>query len=168
MPVLAAKIGPFAPAIFGTALPTMPVRPTDTSGSAVAGPIRRGAVAVITQGDRLLVIRRSQRVSAPGAYCFPGGGIESGEDEQQAVIRELREELCADVRPYRRMWECVTPWGVHLAWWRCELLAETLVACEAEVASFHWFSPVELAELPGLLESNHGFLRELAQGRISL
>ena len=148
----------------------MPLRPSDTSGSAAAaaGSIRRGAVAVVTRADQLLVIRRSQQVSAPGAYCFPGGGIEAGEDEQQAVVRELREELCADVRPYRRMWECVTPWGVHLAWWRCDLLAETLVACEAEVASFHWLSPGELAELPGLLESNHWFLRELAEGRITL
>jgi 8-oxo-dGTP pyrophosphatase MutT (NUDIX family) len=129
---------------------------------------RRGVVAVVTRGAELLVIRRSQLVAAPGAFCFPGGGIEAGEDERQAVVRELREELAAEVRPYRRMWECTTAWQVHLAWWRCELLHEAIVPCEAEVASVHWLTPGDLACLPGLLESNQRFLQALAEGRISL
>jgi 8-oxo-dGTP pyrophosphatase MutT (NUDIX family) len=132
------------------------------------GPRRRGVVAVLARDGELLVIRRSQTVTAPGAFCFPGGGLEVGEDEQQAVVRELREELAAAVRPYRRMWECTTAWQVHLAWWRCELLDEALVPCEAEVASVHWLTPAELVRLPNLLESNQRFLQALAEGRISL
>lgn len=133
-----------------------------------AAPRKRGVVAVIERGGELLVIRRSQLVAAPGALCFPGGGIEAGETEEQAVVRELQEELAASVRPARRLWECTTAWQVHLAWWRCELLADTLIPYETEVASIHWHTPGDLARLPGLLESNQRFLLALASGEISL
>ena len=35
---------------------------------------KRGVVGVIFRGDRLLVIRRSMTVAAPGLLCLPGGG----------------------------------------------------------------------------------------------
>jgi 8-oxo-dGTP pyrophosphatase MutT (NUDIX family) len=129
---------------------------------------RRGVVAVVCRGRRLLVIRRAQTVAAPGAYCFPGGSIEPGEDERTAVVRELQEELGAQARPLRRVWECITAWEVHLAWWQCALLSEALVPCVAEVAEVHWLEPQELAALPGLLDSNQRFLQGLARGEIAL
>ena len=82
---------------------------------------RRGAVAVIVREGRLLVIRRSGSVVAPWKFCFPGGGIEGQESEEEALVRELREELGCEVTPCRRLWQNVTPWGVHLAWWLAEL-----------------------------------------------
>ena len=78
---------------------------------------RRGVVAVIVDQGRLLVIRRSRHVVAPGAYCFPGGAIESGESETAALIREIQEELGVCVRPLRPLWQSITPWNVHLTWW---------------------------------------------------
>ena len=42
------------------------------------------AVAVILDGDKFLIIKRSANVRAPGQYCFPGGGIEAGESNEQA------------------------------------------------------------------------------------
>lgn len=130
---------------------------------------RRGAVAVIQHDDRLLVIRRSQQVVAPGAYCFPGGAIEQGESEQAALVRELREELNVDVLPVRRVWQSVTPWQVELAWWLARLApGGTPRAAPAEVESFHWHTLEEMAALPELLESNRQFLAALARGEISL
>lgn len=129
---------------------------------------RRGAVAVISRGQQLLVIRRSLHVSAPGAYCFPGGGIEPGETEQQALIRELREELDVEVAPVERLWHCVTRWSVALAWWRAELVQGTPRPNPAEVASCHWLTPDQMRELPGLLSSNSEFLDAVARGEIRL
>jgi 8-oxo-dGTP diphosphatase len=123
---------------------------------------RRGAVAVITRGERLLVIRRAACVAAPGMYCFPGGGIEGDETEEQAVIRELREELAVAIRPVRRLWRCVTPWGVDLAWWLAELDDQAeFIPNPAEVAGIYWFTLADLDLLDGLLESNREFLRVL-------
>lgn len=140
-----------------------------TSVSSSESIVRRGAVAVICRDGRFLVIRRSQSVRAPGRYCFPGGGIEPGESEEQAMVREFREELGAHVRPVARLWECITPWGVWLAWWQAEFLpGESPLANPAEVESIHWHTAAELASLEGLLESNLAFLSALASGHIAL
>jgi 8-oxo-dGTP diphosphatase len=139
--------------------------PTD-----LVSPIRkRGVVAVIVRDETLLVIRRSQAVRAPGAYCFPGGAIEAGESEPDAVVRELGEELALAARPIRRLWECVTPWQVHLAWWLAEIDPVAVpVPHLAEVESFAWLAPADIRKLPNLLASNHHFLDALAAGMFTL
>lgn len=130
---------------------------------------REGAVAVIVRDGRMLVIRRSRSVVAPGAYCFPGGGIEPGESEEDALRRELREELNVSVQPIRPVWRSVTPWQVQLVWWLAELddHAEP-VPSPAEVESIHWCTAEEMAGLPELLESNRHFLEALAAGEVGL
>lgn len=131
--------------------------------------VRRGAVAVIRDGEKVLIIRRSQFVVAPGAYCFPGGGIEPGETEIEALIRELREELGVEAVPQRRLWWSVTPWQLELSWWLVELAPPvTLVPAPAEVESVHWQTLEEIAALPELLESNRQFVAALARGEFSL
>ncbi len=130
---------------------------------------RRGAVAVVVREKRLLVIRRSAHVVAPGALCFPGGAIEPGETEVQALVREFREELDAAIQPIARVWQSVTPWQVELAWWHGRLEPEgELTPNPAEVESIHWLTPREMLAQSQLLESNRQFLAELAAGRIEL
>jgi len=129
----------------------------------------RGSVAVIVRDGHLLVIRRSQQVIAPGAYCFPGGGIQADESEQEALVRELREELAVAVRPRRRLWRSISPRRVELAWWLADLDPEAQpVPNPAEVESVHWFTPKELARLPDLLGTNRRFLEALESGAIDL
>jgi len=134
-----------------------------------ASPGQRGAVAICLRDGKMLVIRRSRTVRAPLTYCFPGGAIEAGETEEQALVRELREEVAVRVDPLRRLWRCTTPWNVELAWWLAELDADAApVANPAEVESIHWLTPDEMARLPDVLQSNREFLRLIAAGEISL
>ena len=143
--------------------------PGTPSGSSEPAIVRRGAVAVIERQGRLLVIRRAEGIAAPGAFCFPGGGIERGESEEAAVVRELQEELAVKIDPLRRLWRSVTPWGVELFWWLAELHpAAEPVANPAEVAGVYWHTPAEMAALAGLLESNRQFLAAMASGEIAL
>jgi 8-oxo-dGTP diphosphatase len=124
-------------------------------------PGRRGVVGVARRDGRLLVIRRSQSVVAPGIYCFPGGGIEPGESEEEALVREFREEVGAAITPVRRVWQCTTAWKVDLAWWLVALPPETVLRPNpAEVESIHWLTPEEMTRLPDLLESNREFLAQ--------
>jgi 8-oxo-dGTP diphosphatase len=132
-------------------------------------PDRHGVVAVVVRDGRLLVIRRSKAVVAPGAFCFPGGAIEQDESVPEALIREIREELGVEIRPCRQLWESVTPWNVHLCWWLAELAPEALPrANPAEVQSIHWYTPEEMRRLPDLLESNLHFLDALSRGQFVL
>lgn len=132
-------------------------------------PGRRGAVAVVLRDGRMLVIRRAATVVAPLVYCFPGGGIEDGESEEEALVREFREEVGVALRPVRRLWQCVTAWKVELAWWLGEVEPDAVpVANPREVDSIHWCTPREMAELPDLLQSNRQFLELLERGEIKL
>ncbi|MHB8969985.1 MAG: NUDIX domain-containing protein [Pirellulaceae bacterium] len=132
-------------------------------------PLRRGVVAVIPRHDQLLVIQRAAHVVAPGTYCFPGGGLEPGESAEDALRRELREELDVDVVPQRPVWHCVTPWRVDLSWWLADLdPAASLRPNPAEIASVQWLTIEEIHQLPTLLTSNHRFLQAFQRGEFTL
>ena len=53
--------------------------------------------AVIEHDDRFLVTRRQAGVHLEGLWEFPGGKIDSHETHAEALRREIREELDADV-----------------------------------------------------------------------
>jgi len=128
-----------------------------------------GVVAVIGRGGKLLLIRRSNNVAAPGKYCFPGGAIEAGETQEMALVRELQEELGVEVEPVRPLWESLTPWGVHLVWWKARLTPEAAIKPNPrEVAEVLWMKPGDAFAASDLLESNRQFMEKVLSGEISL
>lgn len=58
----------------------------------MANPLRVVA-AVIRHDDRVLACRRNRDRDAGGKWEFPGGKVEAGETDQEALARELEEEL---------------------------------------------------------------------------
>jgi 8-oxo-dGTP diphosphatase len=55
------------------------------------------AAALVDRDGRLLVQQRPEGLSMAGLWEFPGGKIEPGETPEQALVRELAEELAIDV-----------------------------------------------------------------------
>ena len=56
------------------------------------------AVALIDSVGRILLGRRPSDKLMPGLWEFPGGKINLGETPEEALIRELREELAIDTK----------------------------------------------------------------------
>lgn len=52
--------------------------------------------AVIRDGDRIFVTQRGYG-DFKGGWEFPGGKIEEGESSQEALVREIREELETEI-----------------------------------------------------------------------
>ncbi|MGP3754759.1 (deoxy)nucleoside triphosphate pyrophosphohydrolase [Streptomyces sp. IBSNAI001] len=57
----------------------------------------------VCDGGRLLAARRSAPPELAGRWELPGGKVEPGESGEQALVRELREELGVEAEPLERI-----------------------------------------------------------------
>jgi 8-oxo-dGTP diphosphatase len=64
------------------------------------------ACALVDPDGRVLIARRPEGKAHAGLWEFPGGKVEPGERPEQALVRELREEL--GVEPCER---CLQPFA---------------------------------------------------------
>jgi 8-oxo-dGTP diphosphatase len=56
------------------------------------------AAAVLVRDGRVLLTQRKAGTHLGGAWEFPGGKVEPGEDPRDALCRELREEIGVEAR----------------------------------------------------------------------
>jgi len=132
---------------------------------------REGVVAVIERDGRWLMIRRADGIKAGGWWCFPGGGIEPGEDPGAALAREIREEVGLDIEVGAEVWRWQRPDGSLKLSWRLARLTncDQPVHCDpAEVAEARWVTPAAIRELRPILDNNLEFCEAYLSGRIAL
>ena len=61
------------------------------------------AICVFGHGDQLLVIEQVERDTGQTAWKMPGGNVELGETTYECAVREVREELGAEIRDVDRL-----------------------------------------------------------------
>ncbi len=76
-------------------MPTIGANPISISGGLPV--VLVSAVALIDGNGRVLLAKRPKGKPMAGLWEFPGGKIRNGETPEQALIRELAEELAIDV-----------------------------------------------------------------------
>lgn len=108
--------------------------------------VPRVSMAIITEGDRVLMVRRRQQ-EGKLLWAFPGGGIEAGESAEQAAVREVAEEVALEVKSVRILGARVHPQtGADMTYVACEPVAgEARVEDAEELAEVAWIS---LEEIP--------------------
>ncbi|MET4167934.1 alpha-1,2-mannosyltransferase [Gordonia terrae] len=100
------------------------------------------AAAIIVDG-RLLLAQRSRPAELAGRWELPGGRVESGETHAAALVREIREELGAEVEPLGAVGSPVAlPGGLTLHAYLARLRSGTPTALEH--LDVRWFSADEL------------------------
>ena len=130
--------------------------------------LRHAVIGIVVRADRMLAIKRSATITAPGKICFPGGGVEAGESEEQALCREWQEELELAVEPVMKLDESVSHWGYRLSWWQVNFPSHQQPQPNPlEVADVFWATATQLSGMD-LLDSNAEFLRRVAAGEIQL
>lgn len=110
----------------------------------------RVVAAVIEEEGRLLIARRKDEGARAGLWEFPGGKVEPGEGEAEALVRELREELGVEARVgalVDRLEHAYPEVHVELVLYQATLApgAEPKPLSAAEV---RWVPRAELAQLP--------------------
>lgn len=58
----------------------------------------RVACAIININEKILVVQRSESMSLPLKWEFPGGKIEENESEEDCILREIKEELNINIQ----------------------------------------------------------------------
>ncbi len=115
--------------------------------------------AIITDAEgRLLLIKRGHDPGA-GLWSLPGGRVEPGETDEEAVVREIREETGLSV-VCDRLIGSVERKGLGGAVLDIRDYAVTVSGDELtagdDAADARWVSPADLASLPvtgGLVEA---------------
>lgn len=125
-----------------------------------------GVVVACRRGDgRWLCIRRSATVPAPLKVCFPGGGIDAGETQSQAVIREMHEELGLTVRPVKCVWRWDSPASELTLWgWTADYDQPTITPADSEVAEVLWLTGEEAIAHPDAMPSMKSCVAALNSG----
>ena len=101
--------------------------------------------AALVDAGRLLAAERTSPPALAGLWEFPGGKVEPGETDEEALARECREELGVEVAVGALLGELPVPVGT-LRVYRCTLLAGTPEA--REHARLRWLNPAELFAVP--------------------
>jgi 8-oxo-dGTP diphosphatase len=123
--------------------------------------------ALVVRRRRILLARRPEGGRHAGRWEFPGGKVEPGEAAEEAIARELGEELGVTTRSAR-------PFSfVHWRGERPEMLL-LLLSCEVggeplarDGASIGWFT-VAAARRLDLLAPDRALLEAVAERRPSL
>jgi 8-oxo-dGTP diphosphatase len=129
----------------------VPDQPTPASGGV---PLLLVAACVLIDGQgRVLIARRPEGRAMAGLWEFPGGKLEPGESPEDALARELREELGVDVSrtclaPFVFASHAYERFHLLMPLFLCRRWRGTPVPREGQ--TIRWVMPDELAEYPFL------------------
>lgn len=131
----------------------------------MAKPLIEVACAIIAEGEKVLVVRRSSTMPHPLKWEFPGGKLRPGENPEGCIIREIREELGVEITAeqlYPSVKYAYDEYIVKLIPFVCRISHGSLSL--AEHASYRWVNDSELEQLD-LLEADREVVELLARYR---
>ena len=115
-------------------------------------------VPILRKDGRVLIIKRAAGVVMPGYWCPPSGGMEAGETQEAAVVREVAEELGVTATPLAKVWECPTDQGEFtLHWWTADFTPPEVTPNPDEVADVRWVTAQEFLDMQPTFRNDREF-----------
>ena len=121
------------------------------------------AAALYDSDGRVLIAERPTGKHMAGRWEFPGGKVDVGEAEAQALARELREELGIEVtssRPFMRLTHSYDDRDVELSMWIVERYSGAPKGLDGQ--QLKWVQPARLPD-EDILEADRAFVEALAR-----
>ena len=113
--------------------------------------LRYGAKALVTSASKVLLVQEHHADGRP-FWTFPGGGVCPGEQPEDGLTRELREELDCDVRigsPVTQFWyvhESLDATVSRYTVFDCALVTDPTPDRSEGIAAYEWVSPARLPQ----------------------
>ena len=109
------------------------------------------ACALVDVDGRVLIAQRPEGKQLAGLWEFPGGKVEPGEPPEDALIRELKEELDIDVAkaclaPFVFASHAYETFHLLMPLWLCRRWSGTVQALEHQALA--WVRPAHLGDYP--------------------
>lgn len=128
---------------------------------ALHSPKKDVVAALIRRGEKILIARRSEEDG--GLWEFPGGKIEADESAEQALRRELKEELGVESKIGQKLFETEHQYpnaAVRLRIYAADAFGEVRANVHSELI---WAAPQEL-EKYRFLAADRPFIKTLIKG----
>jgi 8-oxo-dGTP diphosphatase len=106
------------------------------------------AAIIIDTQNNILITKRPSASHLGGYWEFPGGKIENGESESQALVRELREETGLDICVINKFWGDEFDYDIkiiHLSFFFCRPCSAGQPVEKIEISDFRWIKKEELS-----------------------
>lgn len=106
---------------------------------------------IVWDKDRYLAVERPKGTRMAGLWEFPGGKIEPGESREQALVRELEEELgiqCTDIEWWCDVAHAYEDFPVHVHFFHVRSFTGSVQPMEGQ--EMKWVLPQEAMALPFL------------------
>ncbi len=103
---------------------------------------------VIMDGDKVLCVQRSESMSLPFKWEFPGGKIEKNETPEQCLYREIKEELNIEIKIERSLTSSYYQYEkfeINLIPFLCSMISGEIHL--AEHKEYKWLDPKDLLGL---------------------
>ena len=107
------------------------------------------AAIIYNKNRQILITQRPAKSHLGGLWEFPGGRIENGETPQQALARELKEELDLDVQVGKRFLRSTYEYDiktVDISFYFCTLQEENPTIKPLGVQAYRWIETEKLGQ----------------------
>lgn len=102
------------------------------------------AVGIVLKDSHVLIVKRKQG-EGNLQWQFPGGVIENGETDLQAVIREITEETGCEVDVVKLLGQRLHPYTKKtISYWICQYKSGTLSIYDDDLEDVKWINKDEL------------------------